>query len=102
MVGTSCTETGSTPRISGSGSPTRHRYLRHRPRRRLRKVITDTVAQALEVEIVLGSLTLVSHREGHQRTAGHPRWFRTRGPRYNIAGAHLEQATHGGSGLAAP
>src|SRR2546429_656772 len=24
------------------------------------------------------------------------------GPRYNIAGAHPEQATHGGSGLAAP
>src|SRR2546430_1204253 len=53
MVGTSCTETGSTPRISGSGSPTRG---------------------------VSGP----------------------RAPRYNIAGAPLEQATHGGSGLAAP
>src|SRR5437870_2234473 len=35
------------------------------------KVITDTVAQALEVEIVLGSLTLVSHR-GRPPTNGTP------------------------------
>src|SRR2546422_6570209 len=58
---------------------------------------------------VPGSRPPLRHRNGSwpDGAAPYPRHAtrgvsRPRGPHYNIAGAHPEQATHGGSGLAAP
>src|SRR5205809_514794 len=78
MVGTSCMETGSTARISGSGSPTRHRYLRHRPRRRFSKSFLTQGRRLSRSRLSLGSLVstsrwLLARRSRPVPTARHPR-----------------------------